>query len=157
MNKLMIRGLLVFVLSVLIGCRSFSPIQEEPLRPMAQNYRGTLSSSDCANIEVSLFLSKDGRFALQKYYQSGEDGLKTTAEYGQWRRTAEKLVLTGFNGEKRYFRPKNSNELEVLDSDGKPLKFRNRHQLIAIDEPRMKAPVIIWQPVTYHTRMVILS
>ncbi|MDX5628021.1 MULTISPECIES: envelope stress response activation lipoprotein NlpE [unclassified Brenneria] len=132
MKKLAIGALLVAVISVLIGCHTRSLMQEEPLKPMAQSYRGILPCADCEGIETSLFLSKDGTFILREHYQTTREGTTTFAEYGQWRRTADKLVLTDSRGDKRYFRPQ-GNDLEMLDQEGIPIDSPHSYRLNATD------------------------
>lgn len=132
MKKLAIGALLVAVISVLIGCHTRSLMQEEPLKPMAQSYRGILPCADCEGIETSLFLSKDGTFILRENYQTSREGTTAFAEYGQWRRTADKLVLTDSSGNKRYFRPQ-GNDLEMLDQEGLPIESSLPHRLNATE------------------------
>ncbi|ATA25023.1 copper homeostasis/adhesion lipoprotein NlpE [Brenneria goodwinii] len=131
-KKLAIGALLVAVISVLIGCHTRSQAQEEPLKPMAQSYRGILPCADCEGIDTSLFLEKDGTFILREHYQTTREGTNTFAEYGQWRRTADKLVLTNSRGEKRYFRP-SDNDLEMLDQQGVPINSSYSYRLKATD------------------------
>lgn len=131
-KKLAIGVLLAAVIPVLIGCHTRSLMQEEPLKPMAQSYRGILPCADCEGIDTSLFLSKDGTFILREHYQTAREGTNTFAEYGQWRRTADKLVLTDSHGDKRYFRPQ-GNDLEMLDQQGIPIDSPHSYRLNATE------------------------
>ncbi|MBJ7221878.1 MULTISPECIES: envelope stress response activation lipoprotein NlpE [unclassified Brenneria] len=131
-RKLAIGVLLTAVISALIGCHTRSRMQEEPLQPMAQSYRGTLPCADCEGIDTSLFLEKDGTFVLRQHYQTTREGTSVFAEYGQWRRTADKLVLTNSEGEKRYFRPLGK-DLEMLDQQGVPIPSSHAYRLIATE------------------------
>ncbi|ATZ93476.1 MULTISPECIES: copper resistance protein NlpE N-terminal domain-containing protein [Dickeya] len=134
MKKLATGVMLVLLLSGLMGCHSRPQIQEEPLRPMAQYYRGKLPCGACGEMDTSLFLNTDGSFVMQESYPSGTDGNTTVAESGRWSRTAERLVLTDNYGEKRYFRPLN-NGLEALGDDGQPLgAAAQRYRLLAVDK-----------------------
>lgn len=134
MKKLATGVLLALLLSGLMGCHSRTQIQEEPLRPMAQYYRGKLPCGACGEMDTSLFLNADGSFVMQESYPSGDDGNTTVAESGRWSRTAERLVLTDNDGEKRYFRPLN-NDLEALGDDGQPLEAATqRYRLFAVDK-----------------------
>ncbi|EHD22828.1 hypothetical protein EH206_17395 [Brenneria nigrifluens DSM 30175 = ATCC 13028] len=132
MKKLAIGVLLISVISALIGCHTRSRIQEAQLQPMAQSYRGVLPCADCAGIDTSLFLDQDGTFILKEHYQTTRAGQTTFAEQGQWQRTADKLVLTDSQGEKRYFRP-TDNGLEMLDRQGVPIQSGNSYRLTAAD------------------------
>lgn len=124
--------LLVLLVSGLIGCHSHTAFQEEPLKPMAQYYRGTLPCMGCGDVEASLFLDKDGSFIMQERYSSGRDSHTTISESGRWSRTAERLVLTDSYGEKRYFRPRD-NGLEALGDDAQPLNTQPGYRLLTVD------------------------
>ncbi|QIZ46248.1 copper resistance protein NlpE N-terminal domain-containing protein [Dickeya zeae] len=145
MKKLATGVMLVVLLSGLMGCHSRSQVQDEPLRPMAQYYRGKLPCGTCGDVDTSLFLSADGSFVMQESYSSGADGKATVAESGRWSRTAERLVLTDSHGEKRYFRPSN-NDLEALGDDGQPMAAASRYRLLAVDrqEPSVAPDCISW-------------
>lgn len=140
MKKLAIGVLLIAGISGLIGCHTRSQVQEEPLKPMAQSYRGVLPCADCGGIDTSLFLEKDGTFVLREQYQTTREGNNTFASYGQWRRTADKLVLTDSSGEKRYFRPVD-NSLEMLDREGLPINSSLPRQLTATEQALPDTPM----------------
>lgn len=140
MKKLAIGVLLIAGISGLIGCHTRSQVQEEPLKPMAQSYRGVLPCADCGGIDTSLFLEKDGTFVLREQYQTTREGNNTFASYGQWRRTADKLVLTDSAGEKRYFRPVD-NSLEMLDQQGLPINSSLPRQLTATEQALPNTPM----------------
>ncbi|MEI7307907.1 envelope stress response activation lipoprotein NlpE [Pectobacterium carotovorum] len=140
MKKLAIGVLLIAGVSGLIGCHTRSQVQEEPLKPMAQSYRGVLPCADCGGIDTSLFLEKDGTFVLREQYQTTREGNNTFASYGQWRRTADKLVLTDSTGEKRYFRPVD-NSLEMLDQQGLPINSSLPRQLTATEQALPDTPM----------------
>ncbi|MEI7366094.1 envelope stress response activation lipoprotein NlpE [Pectobacterium sp. 1950-15] len=140
MKKLAIGVLLIAGVSGLIGCHTRSQVQEEPLKPMAQSYRGVLPCADCGGIDTSLFLEKDGTFILREQYQTTREGNNTFASYGQWRRTADKLVLTDSSGEKRYFRPVDKG-LEMLDQQGLPINSSLPRQLTATEQALPNTPM----------------
>ncbi|GLY60048.1 copper homeostasis/adhesion lipoprotein NlpE [Pectobacterium carotovorum subsp. carotovorum] len=140
MKKLAIGVLLIAGISGLIGCHTRSQVQEELLKPMAQSYRGVLPCADCGGIDTSLFLEKDGTFVLREQYQTTREGNNTFASYGQWRRTADKLVLTDSSGEKRYFRPVD-NSLEMLDQEGLPINSSLPRQLTATEQVLPDTPM----------------
>ncbi|KGA25001.1 copper homeostasis protein [Pectobacterium brasiliense] len=140
MKKLAIGVLLIAGISGLIGCHTRSQVQEEPLKPMAQSYRGVLPCADCGGIDTSLFLEKDGTFVLREQYQTTREDNNTFASYGQWRRTADKLVLTDSSGEKRYFRPVD-NSLEMLDQQGLPINSSLPRQLTATEQALPDTPM----------------
>ncbi|OSM99169.1 hypothetical protein AU509_04335 [Lonsdalea britannica] len=128
MHKLIISGVLMFGLSGLIGCHSYTVVQSESLQPMAQHYRGTLPDSR----NIALYLDADGSFVLNTHSIDGEGHFQRQWEKGQWLRTADKLVLTNTHGGKRYFLAKN-NDLTVLDERGRPLLSSQQYHLFAVN------------------------
>ena len=132
--------LLISVMAVLIGCHTSRAVREETLLPMAQSYRGVLPCADCAGIDTSLFLQGDGSFILQQNYQTDRPGNTLFATYGQWARTADKLVLTNTGGEKLYFRPLDKG-LEMLDANGTPVVSSHSYRLSVIEAPLPTTPM----------------
>ncbi|SLM64119.1 MULTISPECIES: copper resistance protein NlpE N-terminal domain-containing protein [Dickeya] len=124
--------LLVLLVCGLMGCHARTAFQEEPLKPMAQYYRGTLPCMACGDIEAALFLDEGGSFIMQERYPSGRDSHTTISQVGRWSRTAERLVLTDSYGEKRYFRPRD-NGLEALGDDGQPLHAQPGYRLLTVE------------------------
>ncbi|MWL75254.1 copper homeostasis/adhesion lipoprotein NlpE, partial [Escherichia coli] len=120
-------------LFVLLGCnhrsetQTLQPTQSEALAPMQQSWRGVLPCADCEGIETSLFLEKDGTWVMNQRYQGAKEPA-TFASYGNWARTAEKLVLTDNEGEKHYFRAKGEG-LEMLDTEGNPIESQFNYTL----------------------------
>jgi len=112
-------------LFLLIGCNNRSDVKArhsvQPLeaRAMQQSFRGVLPCADCAGIDTSLFLAKDGTWVMNQRYE-GAPQPGEFASWGEWARTAEKLVLTDTQGEKLYFRAKGE-DLEMLDREGNPI------------------------------------
>lgn len=113
-------------LIALPGCNNqgetgtLQPVQAQTLKPMQQSWRSVLPCADCEGIETSLFLQKDGSWVMNERYLGGKGDRTTFASYGSWERTADKLVLTDSQGEKRYYRPK-GDALEMLDREGNPI------------------------------------
>jgi Uncharacterized lipoprotein NlpE involved in copper resistance, COG3015 len=117
------------ILSLLAGCTLFAlfgcnnrgdtemvqPTQIEELKPMHQSWRGVLPCADCEGIETSLFLEKDGSWVMNQRYLGGK-GPVAFGSYGNWARTADKLILTDTQGEKTWFRAK-GDALEMLDRE----------------------------------------
>lgn len=142
MKKLAIGMLLIAGISGLIGCHTRSQIQEDPLKPMAQSYRGVLPCADCGGVDTSLFLENDGTFVLHKQYKMTSPGENVFSSYGQWRRTADKLVLTERSGEKHYFRPIDKG-LELLDEQGLSINSPLPRQLTVSEQPLPKTPMLM--------------
>ncbi|AOP42242.2 envelope stress response activation lipoprotein NlpE [Edwardsiella piscicida] len=134
MKKLAISLLLAAGVITLFGCHARTQYAEQPLVPMAQSFQGTLPCADCGGMEMSLFLDKDGSFVLKSIYRASRDGDQSFAEYGRWQRTADRLVLIGSDGEKRYFRPV-GNDMRLLDASGNEIDSPFNYTLRAATSP----------------------
>ncbi|AYD44971.1 copper homeostasis/adhesion lipoprotein NlpE [Yersinia rochesterensis] len=124
----------------LLGCNNRHQPVEQVLQPMQQSYQGVLPCADCSGLDTSLFLDSDGTFILKEVYLGSKDGDQAFAEYGHWARTADKLVLTTGQGEKRYFRPVGKN-LVMLDQQGLPIESKLNYQLVPSAQPLPKTPM----------------
>ncbi|MBW7981359.1 envelope stress response activation lipoprotein NlpE [Enterobacillus tribolii] len=140
MKKLAITLLLAAGTISLFGCHARSQYTEQPLTPMAQSYQGVLPCADCSGMDTSLFLEKDGTFILKQIYRGSRDGDQAMAEYGVWQRTADKLVLTSSDGDKRYFHPR-GNDMELLDATGAPIESSFNYVLKATDAELPTTPM----------------
>jgi copper homeostasis protein (lipoprotein) len=109
---------------------------------MQQSYSGVLPCADCSGLKTSLFLDQDGTYILQEEYQGGKEGDQVFASYGRWARTADKLVLTDSQGEKRYFHPKDEN-LEMLDQSGEPITSTFNYTLTPVQQNLPKTPMAL--------------
>ena len=82
---------------------------------------------------------------MNQYYQ----GKKTSfATYGQWARTANKLVLTQSNGEKQYFLP-TDDSLVMLDTKGEPIQSSLNFTLKAVSLALPTTPMAMKGEYTY--------
>lgn len=127
----------------LLGCNNQYQPKEQPLQPMQQSYEGVLPCADCAGLSTSLFLNEDGSFILQETYLETKKGDDTFVSQGTWVRTADKLVLTEKNGEKRYFLPVGKG-FQLLDRNGKKIDSKLNYLLSPTDKPLPQIP----QPLT---------
>lgn len=133
MKKLLISAVAACSLFALFGCNNraevtaLQPTQAAELKPMQQSYKGLLPCADCEGIETTLFLEKDGTWVMNQRYK-GAPTPAVFASYGSWARTADKLVLTGSDGEKLYYRPKDDG-LEMLDQQGNPIESQFNYML----------------------------
>lgn len=131
------------------GCNNHYQLKEQPLQPMQQSYQGLLPCADCEGIDTSLFLDKDGTFVLQEIYRSTREGDRAFAKYGKWARTADKLVLTDSEGDKRYFRPVGKS-LEMLDQSSAPIESPLNYRLDPAEQPLPKTPMQLKGSYTYR-------
>jgi len=141
------------ILAVLAGCslltlfgcnhrgevETVQPTRVEELKPMQQSWRGVLPCADCEGIETSLFLEKDGSWVMNQHYQ-GRKAPSMFGSYGNWARTADKLILTDTHGEKIYFRAKGE-ALEMLDREGNPITSQFNYTLQPVNAALPATPM----------------
>ncbi|WP_058912361.1 envelope stress response activation lipoprotein NlpE [Entomohabitans teleogrylli] len=133
MKKIILSVMAAVGLFTLIGCNNHSesqivaPAELAEFKPMQQSFRGVLPCADCGGVDTSLFLAKDGTWVMKERYQ-GKAADAVFSSWGTWARTANKLVLTQSNGEKRYFHPEGEG-LEMLDRDGNPIQSALNYRL----------------------------
>lgn len=132
----------------LLGCNNQYQPKEQALQPMQQSYQGLLPCADCTGLDTSLFLDEDGTFVLQETYRGSRDGDSTFASYGKWARTADKLVLTESNGEKRYFHPEGK-QLRMLDRSGAPIVSQLNYVLSPVTKSLPTTPMPLTGLYTY--------
>ena len=159
MSKKVLTVVAVLSLFALFGCNNRNDTQvvasehAMPLKPMQQSYRGILPCADCEGIETSLFLETSGTWVMNQYYQ----GKKTSfASYGEWARTANKLVLTSSNGEKQYFLPK-EDSLVMLDTKGAPIQSPLNFTLKAVSLTLPTTPMSMKGEYTYMADAAIFK
>lgn len=144
-KKILLSAVAVCSLFALYGCNNQAAIstlklaQTAELKPMPQSYKGLLPCADCEGIETTLFLEKDGTWVMNQRYQDAKMP-SVFASYGSWARTADKLVLTGSDGEKRYFRPK-ADGLEMLDREGNVIVSQFNYTLKPTDDALPATPM----------------
>lgn len=141
---------------LLLGCNNQYQPKEQPLQPMQQSYQGVLPCADCSGLDTSLFLDEDGTFVMQETYQGSKNGDQTFASYGQWARTADKLVLTSANGDKRFFRPLGK-DLQMLDQNGLPIESKLNYVLSAVTKSLPKTPMPLTGLYTYMADAAIFQ
>ena len=148
MKKAIVAVAALGALIALPGCNNMTdiqtlqPVQSEALKPMQQSWRSVLPCADCAGIETSLFLEKDGSWVMNERYLGGKGEPSSFASYGSWARTADKLVLTDSKGEKRYYRAKGE-ALEMLDLDGNPIVSSFNYTLEPVQASLPTTPMVM--------------
>lgn len=159
MSKKVLTVVAVLSVFALFGCNNRNETQAvaaenvTSLKPMQQSYRGILPCADCEGIETSLFLEDSGTWIMNQYYQ----GKKTSfASYGQWARTADKLVLTSSQGEKQYFLPK-EDSLVMLDSQGELIQSSLNFTLKAVNLTLPTTPMPMKGEYTYMADAAIFK
>ncbi|WLI75380.1 envelope stress response activation lipoprotein NlpE [Kosakonia sp. H02] len=145
MNKAILAVAAGCTLFALFGCNNrgdvetVQPTQVEELKPMQQSWRGVLPCADCEGIETSLFLGKDGSWVMNQRYQGGK-APSVFGSYGNWARTADKLILTDTHGDKLYFRAK-GDALEMLDQEGNPIDSQLNYTLQPVNAALPATPM----------------
>ena len=145
MKKIILSAVALLSLLALFGCnnraevQALQPASYAELTPMQQSWRGVLPCADCAGIETSLFLEKDGTWVMNERYQ-GAKVPTVIASWGTWARTADKLVLTDSDGEKRYFHARGE-QLEMLDREGKAISSSFNYTLSPVKASLPTTPI----------------
>lgn len=151
MSKKILTVVAALSLFALFGCNNRNDTQAVasehamPLKPMQQSYRGIIPCADCEGIEASLYLDASGTWIMNYSYL----GKNTSyASYGEWARTANKLVLTSSDGEKQYFLPK-EDSLVMLDGKGEPIQSSLNFTLKAVSLRLPTTPMAMKGEYTY--------
>jgi copper homeostasis protein (lipoprotein) len=100
------------------------------VKGFAGTFRGTLPCADCPGIDTTISLKPDGTYALHEVYQGKPgsfdgDGTWTAEENGQ----RVRLDPNSKSEQDRVFAVKSSDEIESLDTEGKPLATATPHAL----------------------------
>lgn len=161
MKKAILSLLAGCTLFALVGCNNrgdselVSPTQTEELKPMQQSWRGVLPCADCEGIETSLFLEKDGSWVMNQRYHGGK-GPAVFASYGNWARTADKLILTDTQGEKTWFRAK-GDALEMLDREGNPIHSQLNYTLLPVKASLPATPMAMRGMYSYMADAAVFT
>lgn len=159
MSKQVLTIAAVLSLFALFGCNNRNVTQAVasehamPLKPMQQSYRGIIPCADCEGIDASLYLDASGTW-IMNYTYLGKD--TSFASYGDWVRTANKLVLTSSQGEKQYFLPK-EDSLIMLDAKGEPIKSPQNFTLKADNLRLPTTPMTMKGEYTYMADAAIFK
>ena len=161
MKKVIFAVLAGCSLLALFGCNhrgeveTVQPTRVEELKPMQQSWRGVLPCADCEGIETSLFLEKDGSWVMNQHYQ-GRKAPSMFGSYGNWARTADKLILTDSHGEKIYFRAKGE-ALEMLDREGNPITSQFNYTLQPVNAALPATPMAMRGMYVYMADAAIFT
>jgi copper homeostasis protein (lipoprotein) len=100
------------------------------MKGFAGTFSGTLPCADCAGIETTISLKPDGTYTVHETYQGKPGGFDSE---GTW--TAEengqrvRLDPNSKSEQDRLFAVKSSDEIESLDTEGKPIATQTPHAL----------------------------
>lgn len=151
MSKKVLTVVAVLSLFALFGCNNRNDTEvvasehAMPLKPMQQSYRGIIPCADCEGIEASLYLEASGTWIMNYSYLGKNTSF---ASYGEWVRTANKLVLTSSLGEKQYFLPK-EDSLVMLDTKGEAMPSSLNYTLKAASLRLPTTPMAMTGEYTY--------
>jgi copper homeostasis protein (lipoprotein) len=100
------------------------------IKGFAGTFSGTLPCADCAGTDTKITLKPDGTYTLHEAYQGKKggfdgDGTWTAEENGQRLR----LDPNSKSENDRLFAVKSKDEIETLDTEGKPLASTAPHAL----------------------------
>ena len=146
MKKALMAG--VASLTLLAGCQSPQPVEEEPvvINPTAQKiiYSGMLPCADCSGIRTTLTLYRDQfdaptRFMLREEYLQGSTVGLTAVERGDWAQDTRiqndrQMELYTINPEtseaKRLYLRDAVNAVEQLDQNGNVIESNLNYRLL---------------------------
>ncbi|WP_339373800.1 envelope stress response activation lipoprotein NlpE [Xenorhabdus beddingii] len=127
MNKKMLFVLLATGVFTMAGCQNDPASQDKPL-PTERVFNGVVPCADCAGIETTLQLAKDGTYILEQVYLEAKSEENTFFETGNWAIKGKKIVLSYGDGKKSYYQMKGEN-LVMLDINGEPIESNFNYEL----------------------------
>lgn len=131
MKKILLSLMAALFFGPLMGCQNHDAASTvKPPEAQVQNFQGVIPCADCPGIQTTLSLRQGGRYSLSETWLGANN--VNEKERGSWSRTANKLVLISEKGEKRYFHPLDSGELEMTDADGKTISTTLNYKLMPI-------------------------
>ncbi|PHM73186.1 envelope stress response activation lipoprotein NlpE [Xenorhabdus kozodoii] len=133
MNKKILLALLVAGVFTAAGCQNSSvpqnsPVSQEKPQPTENVFSGVIPCADCAGIDTTLQLAKDGTYILGQTYLGAENEKDTFFETGSWVINGKKMVLSQQDGHQSYYLPKGEN-LVMLDINGDPIQSNFNYEL----------------------------
>ncbi|OKP03511.1 envelope stress response activation lipoprotein NlpE [Xenorhabdus eapokensis] len=133
MNKKILLALLVAGVFTAAGCQNTSVTQESPVsqekyQSTEKVFSGIVPCADCAGIETTLQLAKDGTYILGQTYLEAKHEENTFFETGHWVINGKKIVLSDQDGKKSYYLMKGEN-LGLLDINGDPIESSFNYEL----------------------------
>ncbi|PHM61908.1 copper homeostasis/adhesion lipoprotein NlpE [Xenorhabdus ishibashii] len=141
MNKKILLVLLVAGVFTAAGCQNTSVTQEsfvsqEKYQPTEKVFSGVVPCADCAGIETTLQLAKDGTYILGQTYLEAKHEENTFFETGHWVINGKKIVLSDQDGQKSYYQMKGEN-LGLLDINGDPIQSSFNYELDKIKPKKL--------------------
>ncbi|MGY0633935.1 copper resistance protein NlpE N-terminal domain-containing protein [Luteimonas sp. A478] len=118
-------GVLLVLAGALAGCGS----PPEPLLTLEvadgarMHWAGSLPCADCAGIQTSLVLARDGdrqRWRMAETYLTAEHA-ERFVQGGRWQSAEGLVLLEGTEGSLRTFALLSDGRLQLRDSEGRPL------------------------------------
>ncbi|MBI6548962.1 envelope stress response activation lipoprotein NlpE [Xenorhabdus lircayensis] len=142
MNKKILLALLTAGVFTAVGCQNNAKLQNSPslqsstvsqdkLLPTEKVFSGVVPCADCAGIETTLQLAKDGTYILNQTYLEAKSEENTFFETGLWIINGKKIVLSNQDGKKSYYQMKGEN-LAMLDIDGETIQSNLNYELAKV-------------------------
>ncbi|CDL82174.1 envelope stress response activation lipoprotein NlpE [Xenorhabdus szentirmaii] len=103
-------------------------LSQEKRLPAEKVFSGVVPCADCAGIETTLQLAKDGTYILGQSYLGAKSEEKTFFETGDWVVNGKKVVLSHEDDKKSYYQMKGEN-LIMLDISGQPIQSQHNYEL----------------------------
>ncbi|PHM71655.1 envelope stress response activation lipoprotein NlpE [Xenorhabdus sp. KJ12.1] len=147
MNKNILLALVASGVLTAVGCQTNPPVhQVDSTSPNKftineKVFKGVIPCADCAGIETTLQLAKDGSYILeQTYLKSGQE--EPFFDTGHWIVNGKKINLTsGEEGKKAYYQMKGEN-LVMLDINGEPIQSKLNYELTKVTPQKLSGEYI---------------
>ncbi|WFQ78402.1 envelope stress response activation lipoprotein NlpE [Xenorhabdus sp. SF857] len=133
MNKKILLALLVAGVFTATGCQNTfvtpdTAVSQEKFQSSDNVFSGVVPCADCAGIETTLQLAKDGTYILGQTYLGAKHQENTFFETGHWVIKGKKIILSQQDDQKSYYLMKGEN-LVMLDINGEPIQSSLNYEL----------------------------
>lgn len=147
MNKKILFVLLAAGVFTSVGCQNNSMLQNNPALqtsnvsqgktlPTEKVFNGVIPCADCAGIDTTLQLAKDGSYILGQTYLEAKSEENTFFETGKWVIKGKKVTLSNEDGKKYYYQMKDES-LVMLDINGEPIESQLNYELVKVTPKKL--------------------
>ncbi|WP_338066857.1 envelope stress response activation lipoprotein NlpE [Xenorhabdus mauleonii] len=116
-------------------------VSQDKILPTENVFSGVIPCADCAGIEMTLQLAKDGSYILGQTYQKDKSEENAFFETGHWVANGKKIVLSSEDGKKSYYQMKGEN-LVMLDTQGQPIQSNFNYELAKVTSKKLAGEYI---------------
>ncbi|CCW31620.1 envelope stress response activation lipoprotein NlpE [Xenorhabdus nematophila] len=147
MNKKIVLALLAAGVFTVVGCQNHSALQDtsvsqistisqNKILPTEKVFNGIVPCADCAGIDTTLQLAKDGTYILGQTYLEAKNEENNFFDAGNWITQGKKIVLTNQNGNQSYYQMQGE-DLVMLDIHGQPIESNLNYKLDKVTSKKL--------------------